>query len=180
MPQSLNTWYLIAFESEPGLDGVFVTVTQDDAVPDGHFTLELESDMDPRIEKVRLESDGGASLALCSNAFFCHNGTVEMGKIEADTGSQRVSTPPLNGADQWIVPDKKNGGYTLTVYFTKILYGEDPLPCDDWQPDMADPNDHPDWESVGAYPMVFAFPGENPGGGNTTGKKVKIIWQRDL
>ncbi|MBR9975841.1 MAG: hypothetical protein KFF77_09700 [Bacteroidetes bacterium] len=175
MTLSLNTWYRIAFPFRPDPSGVLVTVQDDPALPIDHFVLELESEADPIVEKIRMTSVHGDTLALLSNATCCMQGGVHPVPIEVHLPSSVVATPPIDRQADWMPLDSA-GMTTITLYFTFIDEYDDPRPCENDQPQRAVADDDPEMGTVGAYPMVFAYPGGEPG----PGKKIKVIWKSDI
>lgn len=185
MSLSLNRWYRIAFPGQPRPVGIFVTVTEDElADPDidvgvDCFVLELESSADLLVEKVRMTSHGGRTLAVCSNAMGCIEGRVEPIGIQADLYSQLVWSPEICPQKDWMTFDDIAGTTSFSLYFSLLLDPENVQPCDDRQPQAAVATDDPARGTVGAWPMVFAFPGGSNEGGNP-GKTIKIIWKKDF
>ena len=180
MPLSLNTWYRIAFPNQEKPDLVFATVYDDpDDVDIDCVVLELESSTDLKIEKLGMVSQSGQSVALCSNALACISGVERPVEIDVDIVSQIVWTPDLPDVYDWL-PPVEGGMQQLTLFFTLIDEGEEVHPCDAEQPHHAEPVEDPARGTVGAYPMVFTFPGVVEEGGNNTGKKIKIIWKKDI
>jgi hypothetical protein len=179
MPLNLNTWYRIAFPGRPDPSLIMVTVGEYEDIPPDHFVLELEASPDLSIEKVRMVSEFGASLSLCSNGMLCLQGAEDMADVEADMISLIVMTPEIPNSWEWItspVPDM----FELKLYCSLIPEGVPVLPCDEGQPELANPEDDPVQRIVGAYPMVFLFKGVPNGGGHPTGKKVKVIWKSEM
>jgi hypothetical protein len=74
--------------------------------------------------------------------------------------------------------DPATGLQTLRLYFSLIPGSDDVQPCDDSQPESAVEKDDPGRGTVGAFPMVFAFPGEEQS--ERPGKLVKVIWKKDF
>lgn len=181
MSLSLNRWHAIAFPSQPNPVGIFVTVTDEDiAVVDPDcFVLELESSADLLVEKVRMTSVGGDTLALCSNAWGCIEGAVQPVGIEADLHSQLVWTPEINPQSAWMPYNHQTGMSELSLYFSLLLDSDNVLPCDDGQPEAALGVDDPKRGTVAAWPMVFAFPGGG-GEGSNPGKTIRVIWKKDI
>lgn len=180
MTLSLNRWYRIAFPSQPHPVSIFVTVTEEDPMevePDC-FYVELQSSTDLNIEKVRLTSQSGETLAICSNGIGCVGGAVEPLDIEADILYQAVWSPDIVGQDEWMPYDPATGLQTLRLYFSLIPESDEVQPCNDNQPELAVEKDDPARGTVAAFPMVFAFPGEEQP--ERPGKLVKVIWKKDL
>lgn len=179
MPLNLNTWYRIAFPGRPTPSGIMVTVGEYEDISPDHFILELEASPDPSIEKIRMVSKFGASLALCSNGMLCLQGAEDLADVEADLISLSVMTPEIPNAWDWLPPTGTDI-LGLEVYFSLIPEDVAVVPCDDAQPVPAEAQDDPVLRTVGAYPMVFAFPGTWQEGGGNPGKKIKVIWKSDF
>lgn len=179
MPLNLNTWYRIAFPGRPNPSGIMVTVGDYDDITPDHFILELEASPDPSIEKVRMVSNFGASLALCGNGMLCLQGVEDMADVEADMISLSVMTPEIPNAWEWM-PVVGTDMLALSLYCSLIPEGTPVMPCDDGQPELAEAKDDPVRRTVGGYPMVFNFPGTWQEGGGNPGKKVKVIWKSDM
>jgi hypothetical protein len=178
MALSLNTRYYIHFPNHIGKDQVLVTVTDDPGVPVDHFVLELEASSDQDVEKVRVAPDAANSLALCTDGQYCLNGANGEVYVEISEFSARVISPVVSPSYIWF-PSAGVGLLELTLYFTTVPSGQAVDPCDDLQPETADPRDDPSLQTVGAFPMVFVYKGtmkeaENPG------KKIKVIWKKDI
>lgn len=168
MSLSLNRWYPIVFPSRPKPGGIFVTVTDEDPldVPLDTMVLVLESSPDPSVEKIRMTSQSGLTLALCSNARGCVGGADVPLEIDADIDSSVVWSPDIFPIQDWLVFNPATGMMEFTIHCTLILDPGNVVPCDDAQPETAPP-------------MVFAFPGtEGQKGG--PGKTIKIIWRAEL
>ncbi|MBE0643203.1 MAG: hypothetical protein IH600_03920 [Bacteroidetes bacterium] len=176
MSLSLDTLYGIAFPGKELPDAIIVSVDDDPGVPDDHFMLDLECSADLSVEKVRMDSADGRSLALCADGQYCLAGNPGLVYVDEDIFTIRVLSPFVSDPQLWM-PAVDADTLELKLYFT--LIDEDPvLPCNDSQPTEADPQDDPANATVGAYPMVFHFEGQWQKGGNK-GKKVTVIWKKD-
>lgn len=177
----LNRWYRIAFPSRPKPVGIFVTVTDEDPADVDYdcFVVELESSADFLVEKVRMTSLSGETLALCSNAMGCIQHQVQPIGIEADLYSQLVWSPEICPQTEWMVYDPASDTTRFALFFSLLLDPDSVQPCNDAQPEMAIANDDPALGTVGAYPMVFSSPGGG-GGNGKPGKMIRIIWKPDV
>ncbi len=178
MSASLNSWYSIPFPSQPVNDLVCVDVCDDDTVPDNHFVVELESAMDPNVEKCRFESVNAESLALCSDGSYCCCGASEPMYADSTEFSAKVFSPALPNPWEWM-PSDGAGMLQLTMHLTLIPAGSVVMPCDDTQPDIATDYTDPVNGASNPFPMVFSFPGVWDREQNK-GKKIKVIWKKDI
>jgi hypothetical protein len=169
----LGTWYKIAFPSR--ICDVMVTVDEDSGVPPDHFVMEIEASPDLAVEMCRLEGMPPHTLSLCTNGMGCLEGGPFSVYVERTEWYNRVMSMaiPCPNLDQWFPPDP-SGSLQLTLYFTLIPPGVPINSCNPNQPDEANALGDLGLGTVGAFPMVFAYPGENNGG---KGNKIRVIWR---
>lgn len=155
-----------------------MTVTDDPGVPVDYFVLEIEADSDQDVEKARMAPDAANSLAFWTDGQYCLNGAGGEVYVEISEFTRRVISPVVGPSYAWF-PSPGAGLLQLTLYFTTVPYGQAVDPCDDVQPETADPVNDPAKQTEGAFPMVFVYKGTMKEEGNP-GKKIKVIWKKDL
>ena len=86
--------------------------------------------------------------------------------------SVRVTSPVVSPDSAWL-PLDKSGNRSVTLYFT-CIDSPPAAPCENDQATQADSTGGE--TTVGAYPAVFSWADD----GSPKGKKVKVIWRKDI